>query len=182
MVPENTRLADKPRSVADWAALSDDQRKMYARQAEVFAGFVEFTDYEVGRLLDAIEERDFREDLYHRLNEFKIEISPLRVRTEEIPQFAHHFLNQANAELEKEVQGFEERTMELLSAYPWPGNLRELKNVVKRSVLLSRGELVSSEALPGEVINYQHGEKNFKSLNESENYFSKITSNKKISI
>ncbi len=118
-------------------------------------------------LLDAIEERDFREDLYHRLNEFKIEISPLRVRTEEIPQFAHHFLNQANAELEKEVQGFEERTMELLSAYPWPGNLRELKNVVKRSVLLSRGELVSSEALPGEVINYQHGEKNFKSLKDS---------------
>ncbi|MGE4660081.1 MAG: sulfatase-like hydrolase/transferase, partial [Arenicellales bacterium] len=53
---------DKPRSVADWAALSDDQRKMYARQAEVFAGFVEFTDYEVGRLLDAIEELGVLDD------------------------------------------------------------------------------------------------------------------------
>jgi len=62
VVPENTRLADKPRSVADWAALSDDQRKMYARQAEVFAGFVEFTDYEVGRLLDAIEELGVLDD------------------------------------------------------------------------------------------------------------------------
>ena len=62
VVPKNTRLADKPRSVADWATLSDDQKKMYARQAEVFAGFVEFTDYEVGRLLDAIKELGVLDD------------------------------------------------------------------------------------------------------------------------
>ncbi|MEQ9262107.1 MAG: sigma-54 dependent transcriptional regulator [Owenweeksia sp.] len=118
-------------------------------------------------LQDAIEEKDFREDLYHRLNEFKIEISPLRVRTEEIAQFAHHFLDQANTELEKEVNGFDEQTMEFLKAYAWPGNLRELKNVIKRSVLLTKGDTVLSEALPGEVIHYQHGEKNFKSLKDS---------------
>ena len=99
----------------------------------------------------AISEGEFREDLFHRINEFKIEIAPLRARTEEVKQFAKHFLQQANEELEKNVQGFDEETMDLLMAYGWPGNLRELKNVIKRSVLLTQNAFVEKHALPSEI-------------------------------
>lgn len=99
----------------------------------------------------AISEGEFREDLFHRINEFKIEIAPLRARNEEVKQFAKHFLRQANEELEKNVQGFDEETMDLLMAYGWPGNLRELKNVIKRSVLLTQNAFVEKHALPSEI-------------------------------
>lgn len=99
----------------------------------------------------AISEGEFREDLFHRINEFKIEIAPLRARNEEVKQFAKHFLQQANEELEKNVQGFDEETMDLLMAYGWPGNLRELKNVIKRSVLLTQNAFVEKHALPSEI-------------------------------
>lgn len=99
----------------------------------------------------AIGDGEFREDLFHRINEFKIEIAPLRARTEEVKQFANHFLSQANEELEKNVEGFNEETMSLLMEYGWPGNLRELKNVIKRSVLLTQGSLVEKNALPSEI-------------------------------
>ncbi len=102
-------------------------------------------------LQKAIAEGEFREDLFHRINEFKIEIAPLRSRTEEVKQFANHFLQQANEELEKNVEGFKEETMSLLMEYGWPGNLRELKNVIKRSVLLTQGSLVEKNALPSEI-------------------------------
>lgn len=119
-------------------------------------------------LLNAINDGNFREDLYHRVNEFKIEISPLRVRESEIVQFANHFLTQANEELEKEVQGFAPETMELLKTYNWPGNLRELKNVVKRSVLLTRGELVEKSALPSEIgSGYSERAEDVKSIKDS---------------
>lgn len=102
-------------------------------------------------LQTAIAEGEFREDLYHRINEFKIEIAPLRERGDEVVQFAKHFLQQANKELEKEVESFSNETLDLLKKYHWPGNLRELKNVVKRSVLLSAGSTVEKTALPSEV-------------------------------
>lgn len=99
----------------------------------------------------AISAGEFREDLFHRINEFKIEIAALRDRNEEVKQFATHFLKQANEELEKNVEGFEDETMDLLLEYAWPGNLRELKNVVKRSVLLTQGALIQKHALPSEI-------------------------------
>lgn len=102
-------------------------------------------------LQTAISEGEFREDLYHRINEFKIEIAPLRERGDEVVQFANYFLAQSNQELEKEVESFSEETLDLLQKYHWPGNLRELKNVVKRSVLLSAGNTVEKTALPSEV-------------------------------
>ncbi len=102
-------------------------------------------------LTDAIRDGSFREDLYHRLNEFKIEISPLRERPEEVEQFAQHFLKEANQELEREVADFDPETLELLKEYAWPGNLRELKNVVKRAVLLTLERRVKKKALPSEI-------------------------------
>ncbi len=101
---------------------------------------------------EAVKRGDFREDLFHRVNEFKIKVPALRERAEDIPLFAEHFLNLANQELNKEIQGFESEVMEKLQAYNWPGNIRELKNVVRRAVLLSSDELVTLETLPPEIV------------------------------
>lgn len=100
----------------------------------------------------ALKEGRFREDLYHRLNEFKISLLPLRERKDDIITFANHFLKNANASLNKEVGGFSSEVINYFMKYEWYGNLRELNNVVKRSVLLTTGELVEVESLPHEII------------------------------
>ena len=98
-----------------------------------------------------VKEGKFREDLYHRLNEFKIQLLPLRQRKEDIMVFAEHFLQKANASLSREVKTFSPEVIEHLRNYYWYGNLRELSNVVKRAVLLTTGDTVLSESLPGEI-------------------------------
>jgi DNA-binding NtrC family response regulator len=80
----------------------------------------------------------FRRDLYYRLNEFSIHVPPLRDRREDIPYLAERFLNKTNAELRKEVQGFSSSALEALSSYLWPGNVRQLRSVIRRAVLLAR--------------------------------------------
>ena len=103
-------------------------------------------------LFEAVKKGDFREDLYHRLNEFSIKVPSLKDRKEDLMIFANYFLDSANEELEKDITGFSEKTMSAFKNYNWPGNLRELKNVVKRAVLLSEGEYISSSCLPSEVL------------------------------
>lgn len=100
----------------------------------------------------AAAEGRFREDLYHRLNEFTIVLLPLRDRTEDIPLFADHFLLQAAARLKRTATGFSPEVRERLLTHQWMGNLRELNNVIKRAVLLSTSETVGMEQLPIEVI------------------------------
>ncbi|RUA11292.1 MAG: sigma-54-dependent Fis family transcriptional regulator, partial [Flavobacteriia bacterium] len=104
-------------------------------------------------LLEAVEEGSFREDLYHRLNEFSIEVPSLRDRREDILLFANYFLDRANADLEKEVLEFSEEAKQLLMDYPWPGNLREMKNMIKRAVLFTGGNTVLSSSLAEEIVN-----------------------------
>lgn len=99
-------------------------------------------------LKKAISEGRFREDLYHRLNEFNIVVPPLRERPEDIPHFVAHFVAQANKELEKEVKGCTEEALLLLKKYRWSGNLRELKNVIKRAVLFSGKDEITADCLP----------------------------------
>ncbi|MHA6279263.1 sigma-54-dependent transcriptional regulator [Salinimicrobium sp. CAU 1759] len=103
-------------------------------------------------LFEAVKKGDFREDLYHRLNEFSIKVPALKERKEDLMVFANYFLDSANEELEKDISGFSEKTVTAFKNYNWPGNLRELKNVIKRAVLLSEGEYISSSCLPSEVL------------------------------
>ena len=95
----------------------------------------------------AIASGSFREDLYHRINEFTIYMPRLCERGEDILLFANFFLDQANRELEKPVPGFRPDAMEQISRYPWPGNLREMRNTVMRAALLAQGGPIGVEHL-----------------------------------
>jgi two-component system response regulator HydG len=103
-------------------------------------------------LAEAVKKGLFREDLYHRLNEFKILVPALRERGDDIILFAQHFLELANAELEKHVSGFHDDVLHIFKKYSWPGNLRELRNVVRRSVLLTQSDAIKMETLPVEIV------------------------------
>lgn len=106
-------------------------------------------------LWDKTKAGKFREDLYHRFNEFTIDVPPLRDRKEDIMLFANHFLQQANAELEKGVKGFTKEVEDIFLRYVWHGNLRELKNVIKRATLLAEGTWIEARYLPFEISNYK---------------------------
>lgn len=98
-------------------------------------------------LAELVREGAFREDLYYRLNVFHISIPPLRRRPEDIPVLAHFFLQQAASEFGKEVVGFEAEALELLEQYAWPGNVRQLRNVVDRAAILCDGRLIRAADL-----------------------------------
>lgn len=101
----------------------------------------------------SVSKGDFREDLYHRLNEFKITVPALRDRNADMELFAKYFLDLSNNELNKEVSGFSTEVLDKFKTYSWPGNLRELRNVIRRSVLLSPGLEVELLSLPSEILN-----------------------------
>jgi two-component system response regulator HydG len=107
----------------------------------------------------SVENGNFREDLYHRLNEFKITVPSLRNRTEDIELFANYFLKLSNEELSKDVAEFSPEVLEKFNSYSWPGNLRELRNVVRRSVLLSPNKKVELISLPNEILNENSSDK-----------------------
>ncbi len=98
-------------------------------------------------LEQAVAEGRFREDLYHRINEFTIYMPQLRERGNDIFLFADLFIRQANAELQRQVDGLDAAAAELLVQHSWPGNLRELNNVMKRAVLLARGRQITAAEL-----------------------------------
>jgi two-component system response regulator HydG len=106
------------------------------------------------KLWDETKRGKFREDLYHRFNEFSINVPPLRDRKSDILLFAHFFLDNTNSELDKNVKGFKPEVENIFKTYSWPGNLRELKNVVKRSALLADGEWIDVTVLPFELVNH----------------------------
>lgn len=104
-------------------------------------------------LQTAVAKGTFREDLYHRLNEFKINLDPLRNRKEDIPLFLNYFLKQSNKELGKDIDGFEKNALKKLIDYSWPGNLRELKNCIRKAALMTKGNEITIECLPSEIVN-----------------------------
>jgi len=105
-------------------------------------------------LWEASKRGKFREDLFHRFNEFSMTIPPLRERKADIMVFARHFLRLTNDELNKNVRGFSPEVEDIFQNYIWYGNLRELKNVVKRATLLTDGELIEDRSLPFEIVNF----------------------------
>src|SRR6201995_5917882 len=104
-------------------------------------------------LQDSIQKGRFREDLYHRFNEFGIYIPPLRERGGDIMLLADHFLMIANEELSRNVTSFSPEVVECFMSYRWPGNIRELKNIVRRATLLTEGNEIMLKALPLEMSN-----------------------------
>lgn len=98
-------------------------------------------------LEQAIEKGTFREDLFHRINEFTLRMPPLKERREDILLFANFFLDQANRELDKHLIGFDEKASRALLEYQWPGNLRQMKNIVRRATLLAQGRFITLEDL-----------------------------------
>jgi two-component system response regulator HydG len=106
------------------------------------------------RMWDAVRKGKFREDLYHRFNEFSIDILPLRQRPDDVLLFANHFLQQTNQELGKNVKRLSPEVEAIFREYVWYGNLRELRNVVKRATLLSDGDEIEASSLPFEISNF----------------------------
>ncbi len=103
-------------------------------------------------LLGSAAGGDFREDLYHRINEFEIQVPALREREKDLQLFTDFFIEKANQELGREVKFMEDAVLHVFENYDWPGNLRELKNVVKRMVLLTQGDTVKISALPEDMV------------------------------
>ena len=98
-------------------------------------------------LEQAIERGHFREDLYHRINEFTLRMPQLKDRHEDILLFANFFLDQANREMDKHLTGFDEAASKALTEYHWPGNLRQMKNMVRRATLLATGKFITMNEL-----------------------------------
>jgi DNA-binding NtrC family response regulator len=102
-------------------------------------------------LSEVVRQGRFRPDLFHRLNEFHIDLPPLRERKDDIPFLVGHFLKEANDEFDKKIKGFAAQAMRDLLNYRWPGNVRELKNAVRRAVLLAGSAHVTPADLPKDI-------------------------------
>ena len=106
-------------------------------------------------LEQAIEKGTFREDLYHRINEFTLRMPTLKERGGDILLFANFFLDQANKELDKQLIGFDTNASKALLEYHWPGNLRQMKNIIKRATLLAQGSFIGLAELGSEILETQ---------------------------
>lgn len=123
----------------------------------------------------AVQEGNFREDLFHRLNEFSIKAPRLAEREKDVLLFADFFLKQSNTDLEKNIKDFSDEVKSIFLKYDWPGNLREMRNVVKRSVLLSSSNYIEKEVLPQEFFENKNKE-SFESFNNFEDDFKLFSS------
>jgi transcriptional regulator with PAS, ATPase and Fis domain len=112
-------------------------------------------------LEELVRQGEFREDLFYRLKVVSVTLPPLRVRRGDIPALVDHFLQRYNQENDKAIQGVSREAMELLMRYAYPGNVRELQNIVEQAVVIARGEVITTTDLPAEVggeqVNSQPG-------------------------
>lgn len=108
-------------------------------------------------LREAVRNGDFREDLYHRINEFSINSPSLRDRSEDLMVFADFFLDKSNKQLNRNVIGFSQEVITIFQNYRWPGNLREFQNIIKRATLLTQGDFIHKNVLPPEIFLSDNG-------------------------
>src|SRR5271169_2509039 len=108
-------------------------------------------------LESAIRDGSFREDLLYRVNTFTITLPPLRERIEDIPFLAEYFLQRARAKVNKRVESFSPKALALLKSYSWPGNLRELENIIERAVVLASSQVIEADHLPIHVQDVSSG-------------------------
>jgi transcriptional regulator with PAS, ATPase and Fis domain len=119
-------------------------------------------------LPEMVNRGDFRKDLYYRLKVMVLDIPPLRERREDILLLANLFIEEGNKELGKNIKGILPEARDLLSNYSWPGNIRELKNIIERAMILSTREKISPETLPIELMEHQSPSRSLPlNLNES---------------
>ena len=107
-------------------------------------------------LKEAVKNGNFREDLYHRLNEFSIIVPTLHERKQDLLMYAEYFLEKANEQLNKNVIGFSPEVIRIFQNYSWPGNLRELQNIIRRGTLLTQGKLIEKEVIPREFFEIEN--------------------------
>ena len=112
---------------------------------KVEARFIATTNLNI---IEEVKKGNFREDLYYRLSVFVIEVPPLRERREDIPLLANYFLKKYSREMKKNVSAISDSAMEILVNYDYPGNVRELQNIIERCVILSKGGIITPDLLP----------------------------------
>ena len=124
------------------------------RTIEVDVRIVATTNRDLAR---EVEEGNFREDLYYRLNVIEVGLPPLRERTEDVPALVRSFIERFNEENDKGIEGLEEEALEILGRYHWPGNVRELENYVERAVVVSPGPRLTAADLPRKLVEGPNG-------------------------
>ena len=128
-------------------------------------------------ILDAVDRGKFREDLFHRLNQFKIILPTLQERRDDIPILAKIFLDEANKELKKDIKDFSSEALKLLHNYFWSGNVRELKNVIKRAVIIEESNHITQDSILLESFNKNNSNYNLKISNQNNISFDKLIKN-----
>jgi DNA-binding NtrC family response regulator len=103
-------------------------------------------------LVKAVDEKSFREDLYYRLKVFQLTLPSLRERKEDVPNLARYFIQYFNGQFQKNINNISNAALQLLMMYDWPGNIRELRNVIERAVILENMSTLQAESLPGEIV------------------------------
>jgi len=111
-------------------------------------------------LEELIKQKTFRKDLFYRLNVIKIDLPPLRERKEDIPLLVKHFIDLYSKENKKEIEGVTEDVMEIFENYNWPGNIRELENLIERAIVLTKSKLLTRNSLPAFFLTSQEENKN----------------------
>lgn len=106
-------------------------------------------------LIDNVQKQTFRNDLYHRLNEFELFLAPLRDRLDDLEEFAEFFISEACEEFERPLMKMSLEVKQAFQQYSWPGNLRELRNIIRRSVILTLGETIELDVLPAGLLEFQ---------------------------
>jgi transcriptional regulator with PAS, ATPase and Fis domain len=121
-----------------------------------------------------VKEGGFRRDLYYRLNVFPLTIPPLRMRRQDVPIFARHFLAKYNLKMERHLESFSVESLEMLISYHWPGNVRELQNAVEYAVNVETGSIIQPRSLPASITRYVAAKKPRRSVADKVREYEKM--------